>query len=483
MHCPRILLAAPSSGSGKTMLTCGLLRLLCRKGKRPAAFKCGPDYIDPMFHRKVLGVDSGNLDTYFAGREGVKKSFLSHSRGADISVIEGVMGYYDGIGGTTWQASAYDVAGAIESPVILVVDSKGMSLSLIPLIKGFVEYEKESRIAGVIFNRMNPMVYQRVAPIVEEQLGILALGYVPVLKDVSVESRHLGLVLPGELSDIQERIDRLAEELEKTLDWERIIALAGKAPDLEDALDLEKLLDLEEAQDLEKLLDLGETPALEETPAPCKETQAPLVRVGIAMDGAFCFYYRDNLDLLRSLGVELVPFRPTDDTGLPEGIRGLLLGGGYPELYVSQLSANTSMRKAIGESLRAGMPALAECGGFLYLHESLEDEEGRAWPMAGVFPAKGYRTDRLGRFGYIEVQALKDTAYLNQGQSIRAHEFHYWDSTLCGADFHAAKPSGGKGWDCIHGQGNLMAGFPHLYYPSCPGFAERFVEQCRRWRP
>lgn len=464
MHCPRIMLAAPSSGSGKTMLTCGLLRLLCRKGKRPAAFKCGPDYIDPMFHRKVLGVDSGNLDTYFAGREGVKNSFLHYSQSSDIGVIEGVMGYYDGIGGVTWQASAYDVAKAIESPVILVVDSKGMSLSLIPLIKGFIEYEKDSRIAGVILNRMNPMVYQRVAPLLEKQLGIMALGYVPVLKDVSIESRHLGLVLPDELSDIQERIDRLAQELEKTLDWERIIALAEGAPDLE------------ESSDLENPSDLGETLAREETsPAP--------IRVGIAMDGAFCFYYRDNLDLLRSLGVELVPFCPTSDKSLPEGIHGLLLGGGYPELYAEQLSSNTSMLRAIRETLAAGMPTLAECGGFLYLHESLEDEEGRAWPMAGVIPAKGYRTNRLGRFGYIEVQALKDTNYCDKGQRIKAHEFHYWDSTLCGQDFHAEKPSGGKGWDCIHGQGNLMAGFPHLYYPSCPGFAERFVRLCRRWQP
>lgn len=358
------------------------------------------------------------------------------------------MGFYDGVGGTTTRASAYDLARVTDTPVILIVNSKGMSVSLSAYIKGFLEYKKDSHIKGVIFNQMSPMLYPRMKELVERELGIVVLGYVPRVEDCVIESRHLGLVLPHEIPELKNRLQKLAEILEKTLDIDGIQMLADSAPDMEE-VSIKPEFTLEEP-----------------------------VRIGVAEDEAFCFFYEDNFRILREMGAELVPFSPIHDRHLPEEVDGILLYGGYPELNGQELEKNNSVKEEIRQRIKAGLPCMAECGGFMYLHEEMEDMDGKIRHMAGVIPGKVYRTPRLSRFGYISLQQKKTVLGEKNLGEIPAHEFHYFDSENCGGDFYAQKPESTRGWECIHGTDTLFAGFPHLYYYGNPRIPEAFLKKC-----
>lgn len=454
MKIPRILLAAGSSGSGKTLITCGLLEALVERGFKTASFKCGPDYIDPMFHSRVIGTKSRNLDTFFTGSEVTKYLLTRNARDCEIAVMEGVMGFYDGVAGTTTTASAYDLAKVTDTPVILIVNSRGMSVSLAAYVKGFLEYKKDSHIKGVIFNQMSPMLYPRMKKLLEEELGVAVLGYVPKVEDCVIESRHLGLVLPDEIPELKDRLHKLAGVLEETLDIDRILELAGEAPDLLDAKP-ESVTDFR----------LSEP-----------------VRIGVAEDEAFCFFYADNFRLLGEMGAEIVPFSPMEDKQLPDDLDGLLLYGGYPELNGKKLEQNTTMKDMIREKLKAGMPCMAECGGFMYLHEEMEGMDGNFYQMAGVIPGKAYRTPKLSRFGYVTLTQKKPALGMEDFGEIPAHEFHYFDSENCGGDFHAAKPESKRGWDCIHGTDTMLAGFPHLYYYGNPEVPKAFLKKCLAYK-
>ena len=316
---PRFLLTAPKSGSGKTLVTCGLLAALRKRGLRVSSFKCGPDYIDPMFHSRVLGAKSRNLDTFFTDEETTRYLMKRGAEDTDISVVEGVMGYYDGLGGIDTKASAYDLAAVTGTPAVLVVDTRGMSLSALAEIKGFLTYKKESHIEGVILNRMSPMLYPEIKKQIEEELGIRVFGYVPKITELNLESRHLGLVLPDEVKELSEKFDHLAEILEKSLDIDGLIGLAKGAEALKCRVEEGKTEELPEA--LKKVLTSGQAARIrEENP-----------RIAVAKDEAFCFIYEDNLGLLKELGAEITYFSPLHDPALPEGIDGLLLYGGYPE--------------------------------------------------------------------------------------------------------------------------------------------------------
>ena len=454
MKIPRILLAAGSSGSGKTLITCGLLEALVERGLKTASFKCGPDYIDPMFHSRVIGTKSRNLDTFFTGSEVTKYLLTRNARDCEIAVMEGVMGFYDGVAGTTTTASAYDLAKVTDTPVILIVNSRGMSVSLAAYVKGFLEYKKDSHIKGVIFNQMSPMLYPRMKKLLEEELGVAVLGYVPKVEDCVIESRHLGLVLPDEIPELKDRLHKLAGVLEETLDIDRILELAGEAPDLLDAKP-ESVTDFR----------LSEP-----------------VRIGVAEDEAFCFFYADNFRLLGEMGAEIVPFSPMEDKQLTDDLDGLLLYGGYPELNGKKLEQNTTMKDMIREKLKAGMPCMAECGGFMYLHEEMEGMDGNFYQMAGVIPGKAYRTPKLSRFGYVTLTQKKPALGMEDFGEIPAHEFHYFDSENCGGDFHAAKPESKRGWDCIHGTDTMLAGFPHLYYYGNPEVPKAFLKKCLAYK-
>lgn len=463
---PRILLAAGASGSGKTLLTCGLLQALTDRGIKTASFKCGPDYIDPMFHTQVIGTRSRNLDTFFTGETVTRYLLAKNASDCEMAVMEGVMGFYDGVAGTTTKASAYDLARITDTPVILIVNSKGMSVSLAAYIKGFMEYKKDSNIKAVIFNQMSPMLYPRMKKLVEQELKIQVLGYVPKVEDCVIESRHLGLVLPEEIPELKSRLKKLARVLEETLDIDGILKLAEEASQLSYE---ETLSDVQEKT----------------SKAEAYSWKSPIeLRIGLAKDEAFCFFYEDNLELLRSMGAKLIPFSPIHDAHMPENLDGLLLYGGYPELNTKALEANKTMRQEIAAAIKEGMPCLAECGGFMYLHEQIEGMDGEFYEMAGVLPGKAWRTPKLTRFGYItleqnsdETGKIKVLGTDDLGIS-PAHEFHYFDSENCGNTFHASKPESKRGWDCIHGTDTLLAGFPHLYYYANPQIPKAFLQKC-----
>ena len=546
MHLPRIMLAAPASGSGKTMITSGILQSFVERGLAPAAFKCGPDYIDPMFHSKVIGAKSRNLDTFFTDEKVTRMLFAKTASGAGISVLEGVMGIYDGLGGITSRASSYELAAVTDTPVILIVNARGMSLSVIAMIQGFLDYQKRLGrpvIRGVILNQMSRMTYQLLKKQIEEQTGIRVLGYVPRLTGCTLESRHLGLVTPDEISGLQQTLKNLSAELEQCLDIEGILALAQEAPDYADAEvqlpDAVRSLAAEcRAAAVQKAPLPGEVETAQKAQLPSEDETAQrlllqgdagAVRIGVAQDEAFCFYYQDNLELLKLFGAELVPFSPLHDAQLPKKLSGLLLGGGYPELYAKQLSENEPMKCQIREALAGGMPYLAECGGFMYLHEEMEDMEGTPYPMCAVMAGRAFHTPKLSRFGYITLTAGPDTEeqqpaagsgteehqpaagsgikeqqlaaglgteehqlaagsgteaqqqLLGVGEEIRGHEFHYFDSTDPGEDYTAKKPIGSRSWNCIHGSGTHAAGYPHLYYWSNPRFAAAFVREAAEY--
>ena len=449
MHSPRLVFAAPASGSGKTTVTCGILQALKNRGKKVFSFKCGPDYIDPMFQEKVIGVRSGTLDLFFSGEETMRRLFCRNSAGADISVIEGVMGFYDGLATATDEASTYHVAKVLQAPVILIVNARGQALSALAELEGFLKFRPDSGIRGVIFNQMSEHVFKALEPEVRK-LGVLPVGYLPKVNDLVIESRHLGLVTPGEIDDLSDRLQKLASMLEQTVDFDAMLRLAEESSELN-------------------------------SPSEPAVPDMPKTKIAVAKDEAFCFLYKDNLALLENLGAELLYFSPIHDETVPEGAQGLILPGGYPELYAKELSGNRLMLASVAEAINKGMPCLAECGGFLYLHRELEDMNGIYWPMVGIIDAKAWRTDRLGRFGYITLTSNGDNWLLPEGEQIRAHEFHYFESGDCGTDLHAQKPVGKRSWDCTHIQGNLVAGFPHMYYESDPKFVERFLLRCSEW--
>ena len=445
----RLLLCAPASGGGKTTVTCALLQALVDRGAAPVAFKCGPDYIDPMFHTEIIGAESRNLDLFLMGEAAVLRSLGAARRGP--AVIEGVMGYYDGVAMST-QASAYELAVKTDTPSVLVLDARGRALSAAALVRGFLAFRPDSHIRGVILNRISPMLYPRLKAAVEEETGLRVYGFLPDCPDCALESRHLGLVTAAEVADLRQKLATLAALAEEHLDLEGLLALAAQAPPL---------------------------PPAPEGALPRGAGGRP--RIAVARDRAFCFYYADALRLLEELGAELVPFSPLTDRALPAGTAGLYLGGGYPEVLARRLSENGAMRAAVRAAVAGGLPTIAECGGFLYLHETLEDEEGRPWPMAGVIPATAVRGDRLRRFGYVTLTAREGGLLGPAGTRLPAHEFHYWESGAPGASFRGEKPRSERGWDCAWHTETLYAGFPHFHLCGAPEAAARFVAKCRAY--
>lgn len=467
------------------MITCALLQLLKDSGKNILSYKCGPDYIDPMFHKKVLGVPSKNLDTFFTDEKTTVQLFLDERADGDFAVLEGVMGLYDGLGGIYELGSSYHLAKVTQTPIILVVDAKGMGKSVIALISGFLQYDTQHLIKGVLLNRMSKGYYDIIKPLIEKELSVKVVGYFPEQKDIGLSSRHLGLVMPDELSDIKKQLNETADRLKKTIDMDLFIDIAEAADEIGDSenADEDKRQTLKNAE-LMRLQDQNNT-----------------VNIAVAMDEAFCFYYEDNLRMLEKCGAQLLYFSPLHDTSFPEDCDAMLLGGGYPELYAKELSKNVSMLNAIKKAFRAGMPTVAECGGFMYIHTYIRnicddtEEQNKAdvqnkadiqndmnkSQLVGALDGGCHFKGKLVRFGYIEL-AEKHSNFLPPNEKIKAHEFHYYDSTDNGADCIATKPATGRSYDCVISHDNYWLGFPHLYYPSNPHFAESFVRKAYEYR-
>lgn len=482
MRLDRVMIAAPKSGSGKTTLTCALLQCLKNRGRQAASFKCGPDYIDPMFHQKVIGVSAKNLDTFFTDDTLTQTLFLQDAAECEIAVLEGVMGLYDGLGGVREEGSSYHLAKVTKTPIILTVDAKGAGRSLIALLAGFLAYDRQRLIKGVIFNRMSESYYQLLKPLAEQELNLAVLGYMPDKKDLCVESRHLGLKLPQELQNLNNQIQSAAELLENTVRIDKIIEIARNAKPLTVERD-----DCNGSQQCRRYLSCGaqsktakKTDDQNKASAPSVVTVHKRPAIAVARDEAFCFYYHDNLRLLEMCGAELIYFSPLHHAALPKDCSGLLLGGGYPELAAKQLSENKSMLGSVLAAIQGGMPTIAECGGFMYLHKEIINRDGECYELVGAVDAVCHDTGKLARFGYIELQE-KISRFLPENEWIRGHEFHYYDSSLNGFDCTAQKPTTGKRYDCVIESDSYCLGFPHLYYPSNPAFARRFVEKAKKF--
>ena len=449
----RIMIAAPQSGSGKTLITCALLQALKEKNYYLESFKCGPDYIDPMFHKTVLGISSRNLDPFFT-EDSITRMLLAKGQDSrDLAVIEGVMGLYDGLGGIREEASSYALAKATNTPIILTVNARGMGRSLLALLSGFLQYDTAHLIKGVILNQTPSSFASVLSKEIEETFHIPVVASFPVRDDVRIESRHLGLVMPYELEDIQSRLKIASQVLCENANIEQILEIAKGAPKLE----------YDVKRDIKQKL-------TEKT-----------IRIGVARDEAFCFYYEDNLDLLKSLGAKLIFFSPLHDDTLPKDLDGILFGGGYPELYLKELEENESMRNSVKSAIENKMPSLAECGGFMYLHDTIFDSEKKPYKMAGVIHACCMKKERLVRFGYLTLNSKTDS-FLQKGETIRGHEFHYYDSEDNGECAIAKKPVGTKSWECVHAGSDHWWGFAHLSYYSNPKFAEKFAEACRSYK-
>lgn len=479
---PRLMIAGIGSGSGKTTLTCALLKNFSKQGKKVVAFKCGPDYIDPMFHTEVLKTKSYNLDLFMLGEQTCKHLLHTHGLEADLSIIEGVMGFYDGISDTV-EASSYDLAYRTKTPVVLVVSCKGMGTSLGALLQGYLNF-KPSTIKGVILNGVTAMTYSFYRNIVEKYTPLQVFGYLPYLPECSLESRHLGLITAKETVALEEKLEKLASETKETIDFEGLLTLAQSSLSLESSLFLESGLSLESSLPLESSLSLERKTTLKylrEMEAKGDKCEAR-VKIGLAQDKAFSFYYADSLNLLEQLGAVLIPFSPMVDEKLPEGIKGLLLGGGYPEVYAKQLANNVSMKTSIFKALEGGMPCIAECGGFMYLQQSIRLLQGETYPMVGFLEGDAFMTNKLNRFGYIELTCEEDNMLFEKGECIKAHEFHYSDSTVNGQAFTARKPLRHKTWQCISAKGTLFAGYPHFHLWSHVKMAEKFILKCEDYK-
>lgn len=456
---PRVMLAAPASGSGKTTIATGLMAALAAS-QTVQAFKVGPDYIDPMYHAAATGRPSRNLDTWMATPAAVRETFARAARDAEIAVIEGVMGLFDGFDGGSETGSSAEVAKLLAAPVILVLDVGKMARSAGAIALGCRAFDPALNIAGVICNRVGSPRHAGMVTDALAAIGLPVLGCIPKAAALAIPERHLGLRTAVErTAEVAAFLEAAARVVAAEVDLARVRALAGAAPGLD-------------------LPDGRAAPAL-------AAADAATPRIAVARDEAFCFYYEDNLDLLRAAGAEIVPFSPLRDERLPSGVGGIYLGGGYPELYAAQLAANRPLRQAIRAAHNVGMPIYAECGGLMYLTEAISHGAGEPYPMVGLLPGRSHLTERL-TMGYRVATARRDSLLLRRGEEVRGHEFHYSEWAGRPADappaYRVAGRQGGDERDEGYACANLLASYVHLHFSARPELAGRFVEACRGWQ-
>lgn len=455
MTTPAIIIAGTHSGSGKTTVTLAVLAALARRGLRVQGFKVGPDFIDPGHHARLTGRPGRNLDTWLLDPDALAATFRNGTRGADIAVIEGVMGLFDGLSAVNEAGSTADLARLWDLPVILVVDARGVARSVAPLVLGYANFDDAVRVCGVVANRVGSQRHydDYLAPALRASAcAIERLGYLTRDDSLAIPSRHLGLLTADELLADESFADRLADAVESSVDIDRLLSLAQ----------------------VPMLL----PPGLEPQPP---EGLAPGVRLALARDAAFCFYYEDNLDLFRALGAEITPFSPLDDATLPEGTDLVYLGGGYPEVFASRLAANQPMRTAMRQFHAAGGLILAECGGLMACVEHLREVSGAEWPMWGLIPGRVQMHHRFAALGYVTIASDRETPLGPAGTVIRGHEFHY--STLesrTPLPYTTRLHRIGRGASPDGIQiGSLFAGYAHMHFGSNPDVAAGILNAAR----
>jgi cobyrinic acid a,c-diamide synthase len=440
---PKIMISAISSSSGKTTVTTALLKALSMRELKISAFKSGPDYIDPMFHSEVVKVHSRNLDKFMLGENNCKYLLSKNAQDSDISIIEGAMGYYDGIGlGTS--CSSYELSKLLNCPVVLVIKPSGMAVSVAAIIEGFKNFRPNSNINGVILNSISKGMYDYYKNIIESNTDVKVYGYMPYLENCKLESRHLGLVTAQEIEKLEEIVSKLGKQALETIDIDGFSELANNSRDIE--------------YYEPEINYIGKT------------------KIAIAKDKSFCFYYQDSLDVLKDMGAELIEFSPMSDKTLPKGISGLYIGGGYPELYMNELSSNKSMLKDINEKIATGLPTFAECGGYMYLLDGFKKEIDE-YNLVGAVKGTSHMTRSLTRFGYVTLTSQNNNLMCHIGDSINGHEFHYSDSTNTGESFIANKPESQRSWSAIIADETKFVGYPHIHFMGNIKFAENFIKK------
>lgn len=438
------MVSAMKSGSGKTLITLGLINILKKMGNAISIYKTGPDYIDTMYHEKIAGSPSTNLDPFFLEpeyRPGELKNLFFKNFLYDTAIIEGAMGLFDGVYGEGKRCSACIVSEEIGVDVILVVDMDELE-KLEEYLNKF-----SNRVRAVIVNKLPPDCDIELLKAKINAMDLVLLGYLYMDESYRIESRHLGLYEPQK--DIFSIVDRVSEQLEKSLDFDAFYKFIVK---------------IESSDNFTAKSD----------------PKIPKYRLAFAYDEAFSFTYEENIEVLKEYGFEIVKFSPIHDKKLPDNIDAIWLSGGYPELYANELSSNTSMLNSIKEA--KNIPIIAECGGFIYLHESFENNNGDFFKGVGLIEAKAFKTQKLVRFGYIEIEAKSDSFLMKKNQKIRSHEFHYYDSTNNGEYAHAVKANKSKEWNCINAYENIFAGFPHIYIRGYEFLVENLVEYLERQR-
>ncbi|MCX8043471.1 MAG: cobyrinate a,c-diamide synthase [Desulfobacterota bacterium] len=453
------VIAGERSGVGKTMITLALARALMLQGYSVQCFKVGPDFIDPGYHAAVTGRLSRNLDERITSPTYCRNLFYRESRNADIVIVEGVMGLFDGYGNTS-KGSTAQIARLLDLPVILIIDGSSLSQTAGALALGLQQYDLELKIAGILFNKVSSKRhYETLRAAVVKTTGIPVLGYIPRAEHWHVPHRHLGLVMAGEQPDLIGAVERCATDVEQTVALSKI---TRNAP-----------------------FKLRQSVSQKQKPKTCNPNSIN-VRIGVARDEAFCFCYQDNIELLERFGGKIVFFSPLHDAKLPESLHGLYLPGGYPELYAAQLSANQKMRRHIRAFCESGKPVYAECGGFLYLLRAIVDYNGKRHAMAGFFPTTARMRSRLQRFGYVTVRALPGCPFLPPHASVRGHEFHYSDidpmPNSVTRTLHVRRRTECESYHEGYVLGAVLAGYPHLHFASNPAFARNFVAACAQNR-
>ncbi len=442
MDIPSFIISGTSSGSGKTTVALGLMAAFRARGMQVQPFKCGPDFIDPGLHQLVTGAVSRNLDLWMCGEKFTRSTFQQKSQGADIAIIEGVMGMFDGgLSSSGILASTLGLSG------ILVLDVRSMAESAAAIVKGFETYLPQAAPKGLILNRVaSDRHLQLVRGAIEQNCAAEVLGYLPKNMQFSIPSRHLGLLTGDEAPLPTEAIQVLADTVSRHID-------------------------------LDRLLDLC-TPIANTMPSSPVADACHPCRIGVARDKAFCFYYEDNFDLLRQAGAELVFFSPVEDSLLPENLDALYLGGGYPELYAGQLSANRSMRAAIREWIENDRLVYAECGGFMYLTEGIVDHQGTFHPMVGAFPVRARMQEKRASLGYREVRTLHPSCFGPVGTVLRGHEFHY--SYIDPMPNHIARTyEVNNGSREGYTYRRVLGGYMHLHFGYAPQVVHEFINYCR----
>lgn len=455
----RIVIAGTGSGVGKTTITIGLMGALKRRGLNVQGFKCGPDYIDPTYHTAVTGRISRNLDTWMLSHDTMQEIFLRGSEGADISVIEGVMGLYDGKSPLANTGSTAEIATLLDSPVILVVNAQSMARSAAAVVLGYQKLDEGVRIAAVIVNKCGSQGhYQIVKSAIEQECGIPVIGWLGRDEQLEIPERHLGLIPAIERGELTPFLDHAADLVEKGIDLEAIVSLAEEAA--------------ERSWPEKRLFTIG-------SPYP---SDGPTI--AIARDAAFNFYYPENLELLEQKGANLICFSPLAGEKVPKEVDGLYIGGGFPEEFAAELAAHEHIKADLKARIDRGLPVFAECGGYMYLTRSITDRAGFKHEMTGVIPADVKMQNKLAALGYREAKALSDCILMIQDEIIRGHEFHYSTLTTDQDNYpyvYETKGLRGAGREGYYTE-NLMAGYTHVHFASNPKVVDRFISYCAEYR-